>query len=56
MWKPDLYVKCIYRYIYNHICIYTYIYTVRDRENKIVLVSLSEGTKEGSRGKENFRQ
>jgi hypothetical protein len=34
----------------------TYIKTERERENKIVLASLSEGTTGGRRGEENVRK
>jgi hypothetical protein len=64
MWKLDLPVKCIYKYIcdkyinayidiYDHIYIHTYIYTEREQ---IVLVGLSEGTMGSGRGKENVRE
>jgi hypothetical protein len=35
-------------------CMYIYTYKVRD--NRIVLLSLSEGTTGGGRGKENVRE
>jgi hypothetical protein len=54
MWKLDLYIKCISRCIYDHTYdTYTHIYSERD--NKIVLVSLSEGTT-GQERKENVRE
>jgi hypothetical protein len=31
MWRPDLKVRCIYRYIYDHI----YVYTYSERETKL---------------------
>jgi hypothetical protein len=48
---------CMYIYIYIYMCIYIYIYIYIqwERENKIVLVSLSEGTMGGGRGKENVK-
>jgi hypothetical protein len=48
--------KCTYRNIYDHTYIYIYIYIYSDRENKIVLVSLSEGTTGGGREKEYVRE
>jgi hypothetical protein len=49
MWKLDLYI-----YLDTYMYIYTCIYS--ERENEILLVSLSEGTIGGKRGKENFRE
>jgi hypothetical protein len=53
---------CIYRYIRDYI--YVYIHTsiaisisiCGEREDKIVLVGLAEGTIGGKRGKENVRE
>jgi hypothetical protein len=58
MWKLDLLVKCIYKYIYDHIYVYRdiHIHKYNERENKIVLVGLSKGTMGGRRGKEDVRE
>jgi hypothetical protein len=42
-------------YVEAHMCIYRYIHIYSERQNKIVLVSLSEGTMGGRKGKENVR-
>jgi hypothetical protein len=56
-YKLNVYIETymiIYIYIYMCLCIYIYIYS--DRENKIVLVSLFEGSMGGGREKENVRE
>jgi hypothetical protein len=42
---------CIHKFISNHIFMCVYV-----RENSILLVGLSEGTKGGGRGKEKVRE
>jgi hypothetical protein len=52
MW--NLYKLNIYTNTY--MIIYLYIHRHSERENKIALVGLSEGTMESERGKENARE
>jgi hypothetical protein len=42
--------------MYIWLNIYTYIHIYNERKNKIVLISLSEGTTGDGRSKENFRE
>jgi hypothetical protein len=53
MWKLEVYVKCVYTHTHRN----THKYIVySEREKKVVLMSLSEGTTGGRRGKENTRE
>jgi hypothetical protein len=46
----------IHTYTHTHTHTHTQIHTHTERENKIVLMGLSEGTRRGRRGKENVRE
>jgi hypothetical protein len=46
----------MYLCIYTHVWSYIYIHIYNEKENKIVLVILSEGTMGGETGKEDVRE
>jgi hypothetical protein len=46
----------MYMIIYINMHMYIYIHIYSERENKIVLMSPSEGTREGRKGKENVTE
>jgi hypothetical protein len=55
---PHIWTYMLNVYIHTYMIIYVhiYIYKYNERENKIVLVSLSERTRRGRGGKENVRE